>query len=146
MEEGVKSMSSFEEYFRTVQAGKLSWGTVHKDDAFWRENVLKFEQNGGLVLQELKGLLQGSTDPVTLSVACHDVGKFVQFHPSGRKIWKAIESEDDVVMRLMSHPDPDVQKHALMCVQKMLLNNWSILQLPTNEAAVHSNGATPMQA
>ena len=83
MDEGVKSLSSFEEYRRILLTGTLTWGAVHKDDAFWRENVLKFEQNDYQVLRVLMRLLEVSTDPVTLTVACHDVGKFVQFHPSG---------------------------------------------------------------
>ncbi len=28
----------------------------------------------------------------------------------------------ELVMRLMMHPDPEVQKQALMCVQKVLLS------------------------
>ena len=30
-------------------------------------------------------------------------------------------------MRLMSHAEPEVSKHALLCVQKLMLGNWSAL-------------------
>ncbi len=32
----------------------------------------------------------------------------------------------EVVMRLMMHPDPDVQREALVCVQKILLSRDKI--------------------
>jgi len=31
------------------------------------------------------------------------------------------------IMQLMTHPDEEVQKHALMCVQKMMVHNWEYL-------------------
>lgn len=55
-----------------------------------------------------------------LAVGCHDLGQFILFHPQGRYIVADLRGKE-LVMRLMSHPDPDVQKQALLCVQKIML-------------------------
>jgi V-type H+-transporting ATPase subunit H len=31
------------------------------------------------------------------------------------------------IMNLMTHPDPAVQKEALLCVQKLMVHNWEYL-------------------
>jgi V-type H+-transporting ATPase subunit H len=41
----IKTLSSFDKYKQEVSSGKLEWTPVHKDPAFWRENVSKFEDN-----------------------------------------------------------------------------------------------------
>ena len=56
----------------------------------------------------------------TLAVGCNDLGKFIEFHPHGRYIVNDLRGKE-LVMRLMSHPDTEVQKRALMCVQKIML-------------------------
>lgn len=53
-------------------------------------------------------------------MGCHDLGQFILFHPQGRYIVADLRGKE-LVMRLMSHPDPDVQKQALLCVQKIML-------------------------
>lgn len=56
----------------------------------------------------------------TLAVACNDVGRFVEFHPHGRYIVSDLRGKE-LVMRLMQHPDAEVQKRALLAVQKIML-------------------------
>ncbi len=41
----------------------------------------------------------------------------------------------ELVMRLMMHPDPDVQKEALLCVQKILISKDKIDYLQSLSAA-----------
>lgn len=41
-------------------------------------------------------------------------------HPQGRYIVADLRGKE-LVMRLMAHPDPEVQKQALLCVQKIML-------------------------
>lgn len=51
---------------------------------------------------------------------CHPAFRFVEFHPHGRYIVSDLRGKE-LVMRLMSHPDPEVQKRSLMAVQKIML-------------------------
>ena len=70
--------------------------------------------------------LPQSTDPKTLAVACHDIGQFASTHPRGRPIMGECGGKEKV-MGLMAHSDPEVQKAALICVQKLLVTNWQFL-------------------
>lgn len=69
-----------------------------------------------------------SRETHTLAVACNDVGRFVEFHPHGRYIVSDLRGKE-LVMRLMQHPDADVQKRALLAVQKIMLPVSTQLQL-----------------
>jgi V-type H+-transporting ATPase subunit H len=66
-------------------------------------------------------LLESSNDSRTLAVACHDLGQFIQYHPAGRGVALDLKAKDKVMAR-MTHPDPEVQKQALLCIQKLLLS------------------------
>ena len=41
----IKTLSSFDKYKQEVSSGALEWTPVHKDPAFWRENISKFEDH-----------------------------------------------------------------------------------------------------
>lgn len=125
--ECASTMSSFEEYRRQLLSGALGWGTRHENDRFWRENAARFEEDDFQMLRVLLALLSAARDSATLAVAVHDLGKFVQHHPSGRHVITGLKGKE-AVMNLMAHADPDVQKHALMCAQKLLVQNWGLLQ------------------
>jgi V-type H+-transporting ATPase subunit H len=56
----------------------------------------------------------------TLAVACHDLGQFIMHHPQGRYIITDLRGKE-LVMRHLAHPDPQVQKQALLCIQKIML-------------------------
>lgn len=56
----------------------------------------------------------------TLAVGCHDLGMFIMNHPQGRYIVSDLRGKE-LVMRLMAHPDHEVQKQALLCVQKIMI-------------------------
>ena len=66
-------------------------------------------------------LLEANKEPTTLSVACHDVGKFIEHHENGRFIIQRLMGKE-IIMKLMAHPDVEVQKQALICVQKLMLS------------------------
>jgi V-type H+-transporting ATPase subunit H len=56
----------------------------------------------------------------TLAVACHDLGQFIMSHPQGRHIITDLRGKE-LVMRHLAHPDAQVQKQALLCIQKIML-------------------------
>jgi len=72
------------------------------------------------VLRVLLKLLEASREVRTLAVACNDLGRFIETHPHGRYIVSDLRGKE-LVMRLMSHPDPEVQKRALLTVQKIMI-------------------------
>jgi len=72
------------------------------------------------------GLIRASKNPTVLSVALFDIGEFVRFHPKGRKLITELEGKSDIMLT-MTHNDPEVKKHGLLCVQKMMVHNWEYL-------------------
>jgi len=120
-------LSSFDTYKDEVLSGELSWSPVHRSERFWRENVGRFEEDNFRILQVLLEIIRSSdSSNQNLAIACFDLGEFVRFHPRGRRILSQLEGKIDI-MKLMGHPDEEVQKHALMCVQKMMVHNWEYL-------------------
>ncbi|KAL3683438.1 hypothetical protein R1sor_001460 [Riccia sorocarpa] len=121
LKESVKELNSWDKYKQEVCSGNLDWTPVHKDQGFWRENIKKFEDNDYEVLRILIALLENSRDDKTLAVACSDISHFIQNHPTGRGIISDLKAKGPV-MRLMSNPDTNVAREALLCVQKILLS------------------------
>eukprot|EP00747_Dinoflagellata_sp_TGD_P064467 gnl/TRDRNA2_/TRDRNA2_153919_c0_seq6.p1 gnl/TRDRNA2_/TRDRNA2_153919_c0~~gnl/TRDRNA2_/TRDRNA2_153919_c0_seq6.p1 ORF type:complete len:449 (-),score=116.02 gnl/TRDRNA2_/TRDRNA2_153919_c0_seq6:118-1464(-) len=126
----VKELSSYDRYERELATGKLAWGFIHSDK-FWAENVMKFESNDFRSVKLLAGLIQSdTTDPTTLSVACHDIGEFVSLHPLGKKKVAQLRVKERV-MELMGSTEPqhrEVRREALLCCQKIMLNKWQDIQ------------------
>lgn len=120
LKEGIQVLSSFDKYKNELASGQLDWSPMHTSDQFWRENVDKFADRDYLVLRSLLKVLETNREVRTLAVACHDLGMFIMHHPSGRFIVNDLRGKE-LVMRQMAHPDPDVQKQALLCVQKIML-------------------------
>eukprot|EP01106_Pelomyxa_sp_JSP_P000987 TRINITY_DN1146_c0_g1_i1.p2 TRINITY_DN1146_c0_g1~~TRINITY_DN1146_c0_g1_i1.p2 ORF type:complete len:121 (+),score=31.97 TRINITY_DN1146_c0_g1_i1:205-567(+) len=116
-------MSSFDVYKQEVLSRRLEWSPVHNSDKFWRENALRFEENKHELLVILRDILKTSRDPVTLAVACHDLGEFVHYHPRGRTIINMMDMKVGL-MALLTNSSPDVQKHALFSLQKMMAHKW----------------------
>eukprot|EP00183_Erythrolobus_madagascarensis_P000583 CAMPEP_0185848552 /NCGR_PEP_ID=MMETSP1354-20130828/3376_1 /TAXON_ID=708628 /ORGANISM="Erythrolobus madagascarensis, Strain CCMP3276" /LENGTH=449 /DNA_ID=CAMNT_0028548959 /DNA_START=12 /DNA_END=1358 /DNA_ORIENTATION=+ len=118
-----KLMSTFEVYHHEVLSGALQWTHVHSDDMFWRDNVEKLESNNMEVLRCLVRLLNQSSDPMVLSVACNDLAMFVKYHPRGRYIAQSLGMKTRL-MQLMTSENPDVRRHALNCVQVIMITHW----------------------
>lgn len=121
LEQGVASMTSFERYKKELSRGTLIRSPLHDDDAFWAENAERLADGNASLLRTLVRLLDTSRDPTTLSLACRDISHFVSHYPHGKGMIVEIGGKS-VVMRLMAHPDPEVQKEALVAVQKLLLS------------------------
>lgn len=68
-----------------------------------------------------------SDDPKTVAVALFDLGEFVRFYPNGKHIVKRLGAKK-VAMKLMTHENPEVQKQALQCISKMMVNKWEFVK------------------
>ncbi|KAA8495061.1 putative V-type proton ATPase subunit H [Porphyridium purpureum] len=126
LQEEKKQMSSFEMYHSEVLSGVLQWTHVHTDDMFWRENVEKMERSNMEVLRCLVRLLAQSSDPVVLSVACNDLSMFIKYHPRGRYIAQSLGVKTRL-MQLMGAESPEVRRHALNCIQVLMITHWDHL-------------------
>ena len=122
-------MSSFDHYKKEVLSRSLEWTPMHKRESFWRENAHQFEENNFAIINALVEILQDpNSSNLCLAVACNDLGEFVRFHPRGRSILgNANYSGKTAIMKLMVHQDPEVQKQALLAVQKLMVTNWEYL-------------------
>lgn len=119
-------LTTFECYEQELATGELKPGPIH-EDKFWKEYAKRFEANDFATFRRLIHLLSVSRDPTTLSLACSDVGYFVQFFPQGKKIAQALDAKKKV-MNLLTFQNPDVQKNALLACSKMMVNNWEFLK------------------
>ncbi|CAL0330752.1 unnamed protein product [Lupinus luteus] len=122
LKDNIKKLSSFDKYKQEVLLGHLDWSPMHKDRIFWRENINNFEENDFQILRVLITILDTSSDPRTLSVACFDLSQFIQHHPSGKLIVADLKAKERV-MKLMNHENAEVTKNALLCIQRLLLGS-----------------------
>jgi len=107
-------------------SGNLTWTPVHTE-VFWRENINKFDQKGFALIKQLVLVLDDSKDEMALEVACYDLGEFARFHPDGKRIIEGWKGKGKL-MALLNHQNPGVRKQALLCVQKMMVQNWQFLE------------------
>jgi V-type H+-transporting ATPase subunit H len=120
----VAEMSNFDRYEKELRSGKLSWGFIHSSK-FWGENVMKFDKNDFDALKRLRGVLEDEDkDPVSLAVACHDIGEFVALHPLGKKKVAELNIKMFVMKHMQDQSDREVRREALLCCQKIMLNKW----------------------
>ncbi|MEW5299224.1 MAG: hypothetical protein WDW36_002259 [Sanguina aurantia] len=117
---GMTVLSSFERYRKEVLSGSLDWSPMHTSELFWKANIDKFEEKDFQILRVLLKLIEASREFRTQAVGCFDLGQFIQYHPQGRYIVADLRGKE-LVMRLMGHPDAEVQKQALLTVQKIML-------------------------
>ncbi|XP_041012162.1 V-type proton ATPase subunit H-like [Juglans microcarpa x Juglans regia] len=120
LKENIKKLSSFDLYKQEVLLGHLDWTPMHKDPSFWRDNVTRFEDNDFQILRVLITILDTSSDPRALAVACFDLSQFIQHHPAGRIIVMDLKTKERV-MKLMNHENAEVTKNALLCIQRLFL-------------------------
>lgn len=122
-----KEMSRWEVYKTEVESGHLQWGSTHTE-AFFKENARMIEGKDSdfKLLKVLIALLSSQDDEIA-SIACHDIGEFVRFYPNGRSIAKRLGAKE-LVMPLIEHENIDLQRHALQCVSKMMVQNWEYVK------------------
>lgn len=118
-------LTSWDVYKTELESGKLEWSPSHKSESFWKDNYKAFEAGGAAAIKQLVKLLS-SEDPQVLAIACNDISEFIRFHPEGRRLMTQ-HGAKPMAMQVLKHPDPMVQKHALTCVQRMMVINWEYL-------------------
>lgn len=122
-----KEMSRWEVYKTEVESGHLQWGSTHTE-AFFKENARMIEGKDSdfKLLKVLIALLSSKDDEIA-AIACHDIGEFVRFYPNGKQIAKRLGAKE-LVMPLIEHDNIDLQRHALQCVSKMMVQNWEYVK------------------
>lgn len=126
LQESVQDLSSFDEYATEVKCGRLEWSPVHNSEKFWRENAHRLNENNYELLKILISLLDTSKDPLVMSVAAHDLGEYVRHYPRGKLVTESLGGKS-LVMQRLTHEDPNVRYEALLCVQKLMVQNWEYL-------------------
>eukprot|EP00162_Nutomonas_longa_P008946 comp18913_c0_seq1/m.34691 comp18913_c0_seq1/g.34691 ORF comp18913_c0_seq1/g.34691 comp18913_c0_seq1/m.34691 type:complete len:261 (-) comp18913_c0_seq1:125-907(-) len=127
LQKDVHELSSFETYRKEVLGGELFWSPVHTSETFWRENIMKFEANDFQMLRYLANMLGDTNDVRTVAVAAHDIGEFIRFHPHGKAAVGQLNLKPRLMI-LLTHQDSRVKKEALLAVQKLMVQDWQMLQ------------------
>jgi V-type H+-transporting ATPase subunit H len=127
LHENYKEMSRWEVYKNEVESGHLQWGSTHTE-AFFKENARMMEgKDGDFHLLKVLIALLSSRDEEVAAIACYDIGEFVRRYPNGRAIAKRLGAKE-LVMRLIEHENPELQRHALQCVSKIMVSNWEFVK------------------
>ena len=117
-----KVLTTFDRHEKELLTKKLSWSSTVHTAMFWKENARLFEKDNFSSLKKLIDLL-GSEDDTTVAVACYDIGQFVQYYPKGKLIVDNLGGKR-LIMELLQHEAPEVQKHALTACSKIMITNW----------------------
>ena len=118
-----KEMTRFEVWKNEVETGQLQWGSTHTT-AFFKENAKMMEgKDSDFNLVKILIALIASKDENVAMIACFDLGEFCRHYPNGRVIAKRLGAKE-VAMSLIEHDNPELQRHALTAVSKMMVNNW----------------------
>lgn len=127
LHENYKEMSRWEVYKNEVESGHLQWGSTHTE-AFFKENARMIEgSDGDFHLLKVLIALLSSKDEEVAAIACYDIGEFVRHYPNGRAIAKRLGAKE-LVMPLIEHENPELQRHALQCVSKIMVHNWEYVK------------------
>ncbi len=118
-------MTTWDRYRQELLTGQLEWSPAHKSEKFWRENFSRFNDRNFELVGVLAALL-GHEEPLTVAIACHDLGEFGRHHPLGKKILHEHDIKNRI-MRLIDSKDLTVQQHALLSLQKIMVANWEYL-------------------
>lgn len=140
LQNSVQDLSSFDEYTTEVKTGRLQWSPVHKSEKFWRENAPRFNEKNFELLKILIHILEREQDPLILCVAAHDLGEYVRHYPRGKTVIEQLNGKQ-LVMKLLTHEDPNVRYHALLAVQKIMVHNWEYLGKQLEKDAQQDPGA-----
>lgn len=117
------SLTTFDQYASEVRAGKLEWSPPHLSEQFWKANAGKLTEDNQELIKILTTIISTSQDPKVLAIAAHDIGQYVKYAATGKKVVQELGAKTKV-MELMAHDDLDVRYQALMAVQKFMANAW----------------------
>jgi V-type H+-transporting ATPase subunit H len=120
-------LTTWEIYVAEVDSGYLQWGAIHTDK-FFKENARKMEDKDFGIVRALVRLAGGEDEEIA-AIACYDIGEFVQYYPNGRVIAKKLGARDIVMNLIRKDDNPELYRHALQCVSKMLVQNWQVSSL-----------------
>lgn len=114
-----ESMTTFQEYLSELETKRLRWSPVHRNRAFWIENIDEFKKENWKYLKEVVNLAVNSTDPVTLAVACHDITEIV--HQAPESVQVIAQAGGKVrILQLIGDGNTEVRYEALRASQMML--------------------------
>jgi V-type H+-transporting ATPase subunit H len=123
LHDNYKEMSRYEVYKNEVESGHLQWGSTHKE-AFFKENARLMEgPDGDFHIVKVLIALLSSNDEDVCAIACYDIGEFVRHYPNGRAIAKRLGAKE-LVMALIEHENIELQRQALQCISKIMVQNW----------------------
>lgn len=114
------TLNTFTMYKQEIISGNLKWNSIYRTENFWKENIIYFEENDFEIIKILIEVIKTSNNPIILSIICSDIGEFVRFHPRGRKIISKLDVKVEI-MKLLSDLNVEVQKHSLLCLQKIMI-------------------------
>lgn len=127
LHDNYKEMTRWEVYKNEVESGHLQWGSTHTE-AFFKENARMIEgSDGDFHLLKVLIATLSTRDEEVAAIACYDIGEFVRHYPNGRAIAKRLGAKE-LVMPLIEHENPELQRHALQCVSKIMVNNWEYVK------------------
>ncbi|CEP09165.1 hypothetical protein [Parasitella parasitica] len=118
LQQNFQSLRQVHIYASELETGMLQWSPSHTSDSFWKQNAPRLNQDNQQLLRQLTRILSTSTNPVVLSVACHDIGQYVKYNPKDGKRYLELFGAKQRVMELMTHEDANVRYHALSATQK----------------------------
>jgi V-type H+-transporting ATPase subunit H len=70
-------------------------------------------------------MLVAGDDEDVATIACYDIGEFVRHYPNGRAIAKRLGAKD-IIMQLIEHDNEELRRQAVLCVSKMMVQNWAV--------------------
>ncbi|EEA08470.1 uncharacterized protein CMU_003000 [Cryptosporidium muris RN66] len=119
----LKQFSNFDRYCLELDKKQFKWSFLHTEK-FWHENFMNFEVDEFSAIKRLVQLVKVCEDPTTLAVACFDIGEFARLHPMGKQVLGKFNTKE-ILMALMTSPNREVAREALLSIQKLMLNRWS---------------------
>ncbi|XP_069676052.1 V-type proton ATPase subunit H-like [Periplaneta americana] len=116
------NMSSFAIYAQELCCGQLKPSTARKSSSFWTRNMARLNENNYCLVRHLVHIIKTSSDPEVISLACHDIGQYVENYPQGKRVLNELGVKEPI-MRHLEHGDKRVRYEALRAIQKILLTN-----------------------
>lgn len=124
MERNYKIFSSYDKFVKELETELLVFGPCHSEK-FWKEHYKKTENEDFKVVNLLVKLLDSPND-VTKAVACFDLGEFARLYPFS-KLVLGKNSGKAKLMKLVESSNDLVRENALVALQKLMINNQSLL-------------------
>lgn len=124
LEKNYKIFSSYEKFVKELETEQLSFGPCHTEK-FWKEHYKKTEGDDFRVIDLLVKLLDSPND-TTKAVACFDLGEFARLYPFSKPVLGKNGGKARL-MKLVENPNDLVRENALVALQKLMINNQSLI-------------------